>query len=94
MSGVPFPENPTSSSRAMMSRMEKPVGMPVSTRKSDAVGRGCRDAEGQLTARNADAEGRIFGFSYRLERDHDLVRMWISGRGGWHPAPGVVFRAS
>jgi hypothetical protein len=44
---------------------------------------------GRLTAR-ADADGRIYGFSYYVYKDTSKLR--ISGRGGWSPAPGVTIK--
>jgi hypothetical protein len=48
--------------------------------------------EGQLSARDPDAEGRLYGFSYRLSTEPRPVRMQISGRGSWSSAPGVIIR--
>jgi hypothetical protein len=50
------------------------------------------NGEGRVTARKPDAQGRIYGFSYRLKRDRRFVQMSIVGRGSWSPAPGVMIR--
>ncbi|NVB77472.1 MAG: hypothetical protein HOV81_03675 [Kofleriaceae bacterium] len=49
-----------------------------------------RVVQGRLSAASADAAGRMYGFSYALTRDEDLVRLRITGRGSWSPAPGVT----
>jgi hypothetical protein len=47
---------------------------------------------GYLKAQAPDGEGRIFGFSYYATSLKRPLRLRFAGRGGWSPAPGVVFR--
>jgi hypothetical protein len=47
---------------------------------------------GRLTAL-ADNAGRIYEFAYHLQLQDTSVRMRITGRGGWYPAPGVTIQS-
>jgi hypothetical protein len=48
---------------------------------------------GSLRAATADAAGRMYSFYYAVTRDQELVRLRITGRGGWSPAPDVTIPA-
>lgn len=54
---------------------------------------GAEPLAGSLTAR-ADGEGRIYSFTYSVDLAKTPVRMRITGRGGWQPAPGVTLRSA
>jgi hypothetical protein len=64
----------------------------VAEATADEATTGSRVVMRNLSAVTPDAEGRMWGFSYFVTRDHDPVRMRLWSRG-WHPAPGVVIPA-